>query len=146
MAPSSASNFASEVPVGPAGMAVSMMGAEMGLKVCAIEKRAIGGECMNLGCIPSKSLLGMAKARFNVGKLEEMAMAALPLPDVGKPFERIASYLKYINESKNHMMFEKVALRLGEGPAQFMDSHTVAVGERRLTARPAVNECIKPDV
>ena len=41
------------IGMGPAGMAVSAMAAEMGLKVCAIEKHRIGGECMNVGCIPS---------------------------------------------------------------------------------------------
>ena len=45
------------IGLGPAGMAVSIMGSAMGLKVCAIEKKHIGGECMNVGCIPSKALL-----------------------------------------------------------------------------------------
>ena len=47
------------IGVGPAGMVVSAMGTEMGLKVCAIEKHKLGGECMNVGCIPSKALLRM---------------------------------------------------------------------------------------
>ncbi len=45
------------IGLGPAGMAVSIMGSEMGLKVCAVESHHIGGECMNVGCIPSKALL-----------------------------------------------------------------------------------------
>lgn len=40
------------IGLGPAGMAVSVMGAEMGLAVLAIERRALGGECMTVGCIP----------------------------------------------------------------------------------------------
>ena len=51
------------IGLGPAGMAVSAMGAEMGLKVCAIEKNKIGGECMNVGCIPSKALLRISNSR-----------------------------------------------------------------------------------
>ena len=43
------------IGLGPAGMAVSIMGSEMGLKVCAIEKHKVGGECINVGCIPSKA-------------------------------------------------------------------------------------------
>ena len=49
------------IGLGPAGMAVSAMAAEMGLKVCAIEKNRIGGECMTVGCIPSKSILRISK-------------------------------------------------------------------------------------
>lgn len=123
------------IGLGPAGMAVSIMGAEMGLNVCAIERRFIGGECMNIGCIPSKSLLSMARARADVARLEEMAMAPLPSPEVRDPFGRIADYIRYINDAKNSKMFEKVNLILGEGSAEFLDPHTVAVGERRMTAR-----------
>jgi len=123
------------IGLGPAGMAVSVMGAEMGLKICAIEKRAIGGECMNIGCIPSKALLSMARARFDVGRLPDMALAPLPVPGVVDPFERIAGYLRYINEAKTRKMFDQVDLVLGEGAARFEDSHTVVVGEKRFTAR-----------
>jgi len=123
------------IGLGPAGMAVSIMGAEMGLHVCAIEKRFIGGECMNVGCIPSKALLSMARARADIARLEEMAMAPLPSPAVRDPFRRIADYIRYINDAKNIKMFEKVTLMLGEGAAEFVDPHTVAVGERRITAR-----------
>jgi len=59
------------IGLGPAGMAVSAMGAEMGLKVCGIEKNKIGGECMNVGCIPSKSLLRIAKYRHSFIKLQQ---------------------------------------------------------------------------
>jgi len=123
------------IGLGPAGMAVSIMGTEMGLRVCAIEKRFIGGECMNVGCIPSKALLSMAKARFDVTRLPEMALSALPAPAVANPFQLIADYIRYINDAKNTKMFEKVTLLLGEGSAHFVDPHTVAVGERRMTAR-----------
>ena len=53
------------IGLGPAGMAVAVMGSEMGLKVCAIEKHKIGGECMNVGCIPSKALLKIAEMRHS---------------------------------------------------------------------------------
>jgi pyruvate/2-oxoglutarate dehydrogenase complex dihydrolipoamide dehydrogenase (E3) component len=45
------------VGLGPAGMAAAAMASEMGLKVCGVEANKIAGECMNVGCIPSKALL-----------------------------------------------------------------------------------------
>ena len=51
------------IGLGPAGMAVSLMADALGLKVTAIEKHKIGGECLNVGCIPSKALLKTAKMR-----------------------------------------------------------------------------------
>jgi len=123
------------IGLGPAGMAVSVMGSTMGLKVCAIEKHKIGGECMNVGCIPSKSLLRMARTRHVFAKLEEMELAATPEPEVLRPFERIAGYLQFINEKKTRKMFDKVDLHLGEGAARFVNDHTVAVGDKQFTAK-----------
>ncbi len=123
------------IGLGPAGMAVSVMGAEMGLKVCAIEKNKVGGECMNVGCIPSKALLRMAKARSAFDKLWKMELSETPKPDVVRPFERIASHLDYISEKKTMKMFDKVDMVHRQGAAVFVDPHTVEVGDKRYSAR-----------
>jgi len=123
------------IGLGPAGMAVSIMGAEMGLKVCGIEKNKIGGECMNVGCIPSKSLLRIAKYRHSFLKLEEMGLSEGLMPKINSPFSKINNYLDYISEKKTLKMFDKVELILGKGEASFIDSHTVRVGDRNITAQ-----------
>jgi len=121
--------------LGPAGMAVSIMGSEMGLKVCAIEKHKIGGECMNVGCIPSKSLLRMAKSRSVFEKLEKLGLAPTEKPKVIDPFPRIDAHLEFIREKKTMSMFKKVDLLYQQGPASFVDRHTVQVGDKRVTGR-----------
>jgi len=123
------------IGLGPAGMAVSIMGAEMGLKVCGIEKNKIGGECMNVGCIPSKSLLRIAKYRHSFLKLKEMGLSEGLMPKINSPFSKINNYLDYISEKKTLKMFDKVELILGKGEASFIDSHTVRVGDRNITAQ-----------
>ena len=47
---------------GPAGYNAAERAGNAGLKTLVIEKRALGGVCLNEGCIPSKSLLYCAKA------------------------------------------------------------------------------------
>ena len=123
------------IGLGPAGMAVSIMGAEMGLKVCGIEKNKIGGECMNVGCIPSKSLLRIAKYRHSFLKLKEMDLSEGLMPKINSPFSKINNYLDYISEKKTLKMFDKVELILGKGEASFIDSHTVRVDDRNITAQ-----------
>ncbi len=123
------------IGLGPAGMAVAVMGSAMGLKVCAIEKNKIGGECMNVGCIPSKSLLRMAKTRALFDKLAVMELESLPKPGVKEPFKRISGYLQLINDQKTRKMFDQVDLILGEGEAKFVDPHTVSVGNKKVSAR-----------
>ena len=121
--------------LGPAGMAVAAMAGEMGLRVCGVEPRSVGGECMNVGCIPSKALLRMAKARQAFAKLGRMELESVPRPAVRRPFERIGRDLAFISERKTMGMFSKVDMVYRQGPAAFVDSHTVQAGERRIRAR-----------
>ncbi|MGB2982607.1 MAG: NAD(P)/FAD-dependent oxidoreductase [Candidatus Bipolaricaulia bacterium] len=123
------------IGLGPAGMAVSIMASEMGLKVLGIEPRSLGGECMSGGCIPSKALLRMAHARHAITKLPSLALSALAAPEPTKPFARIAEHLRFIDEQKTTQMFEKVDLKLREGAASFIDPHTLSVGGEQLTAK-----------
>jgi len=123
------------IGLGPAGMAVSIMGAEMGLSVCAIEKNNIGGECMNVGCIPSKALLRMGKVRHLTTRMADYELSETPEPDVLKPFEQIAEQLNFISEKKTIGMFDRVDLIYRQGAARMVDAHTVEVGERRVTAK-----------
>ena len=47
---------------GPGGYVAALYAAQLGLKVCVIEKKEIGGVCLNWGCIPTKSLAASSKA------------------------------------------------------------------------------------
>jgi len=123
------------IGLGPAGMAVSIMAAHMGLKTLGIERRNLGGECMSVGCIPSKALLRAAHARHLTTTFPALGLSRVEPPDPIAPFGRIADRLRFIDEKKTTAMFEKVELKLREGPASFVDPHTVAVGDGRATAK-----------
>lgn len=122
--------------LGPAGMACSIFAQSMGLHVIAIEPRKIGGECLNVGCIPSKALLKAAKLRHQVMSFPSMGLQALPLPLAIDPFKRVRAVVSAVNEGKTAKMFESIDLILDKGPAHFVDSHTVEVpGFRAVRAR-----------
>ena len=46
---------------GPGGYLCAERAAQGGMKVCLFEKKALGGTCLNEGCIPTKTLLNSAK-------------------------------------------------------------------------------------
>ena len=46
---------------GPGGYVGAIRAAQMGLKVCCIERNKLGGVCLNWGCIPTKALLHNAE-------------------------------------------------------------------------------------
>lgn len=105
------------IGLGPAGMAVTAMASAMGLTVCAVEKHRIGGECSNVGCIPSKGLLKMAKRC----QLEY------------NPFTRLEEHVTYIREKKMAGALKKAEIISGE--ARFTGKQEIEVDGRRLTAK-----------
>ena len=47
---------------GPGGYVCAIRAAQLGLKTACVESRgALGGTCLNVGCIPSKSLLNLSE-------------------------------------------------------------------------------------
>jgi dihydrolipoamide dehydrogenase len=54
------------IGAGPGGYVAAIRAAQLDLKVCCIEKRnALGGTCLNVGCIPSKALLDSSEAFYH---------------------------------------------------------------------------------
>ena len=52
---------------GPGGYVAAIRAAQLGAKVCVIEKNgALGGTCLNRGCIPTKTILHSAKMYRNL--------------------------------------------------------------------------------
>ena len=53
---------------GPGGYVAAIRAAQLGLKTACVEKRsALGGTCLNIGCIPSKALLHASEVFDHAG-------------------------------------------------------------------------------
>ena len=60
------------IGAGPGGEVAAIRGSQLGLKTALVEKRSdLGGTCLNVGCIPTKSLLGSAKTLKKFMKAKE---------------------------------------------------------------------------
>jgi len=51
------------IGAGPGGYVAAIKAAQLGAKVALVEKEALGGVCLNIGCIPTKALIKSAKIR-----------------------------------------------------------------------------------
>ncbi len=66
------------IGAGPGGYVAAIRAAQLGLKTACVEGReTLGGTCLNVGCIPSKALLHVAKV---ITEAEEMGMACRSVP------------------------------------------------------------------
>ena len=123
------------IGMGPAGMAVSAMGSAMGLKVLAVEKHKVGGECLNVGCIPSKALLKAAEANNTAMNLKKYGIELDVFTKSKHPMNVVREKIEGINNKKLMKTFEKVDLLINKGNAEFVDSKTILAAGEKYTAK-----------
>jgi dihydrolipoamide dehydrogenase len=63
---------------GPGGYAAAIRAGQLGLDVTLVEMDAVGGACLNRGCIPSKALLSGTRLAHEAGSASEMGVHADP--------------------------------------------------------------------
>ncbi len=110
---------------GPGGYTAAFRAADLGKKVVLIEKDAIGGVCLNVGCIPSKALLHAAKV---IDEAKEMSTH-------GVQFSKPGIDAKKLSEWKN-----SVVKKLTGGLSMLAKQRKVEVvyGEGKFTSPNAI--------
>tara|TARA_A100001037_G_C15152187_1_gene640162 strand:- start:4084 stop:5472 length:1389 start_codon:yes stop_codon:yes gene_type:complete len=80
------------IGAGPGGYVAAIRAAQLGKKVAVIEKEALGGVCLNWGCIPSKALLKNAEVLSYINKADEFGITVEGVKaDFGKAMDRSRS-------------------------------------------------------
>ncbi|HJT23759.1 MAG TPA: FAD-dependent oxidoreductase, partial [bacterium] len=76
---------------GTAGLVCAAGAAGLGAKVALIERHLMGGDCLNVGCVPSKSLIASSRVMGEILKAESLGwkIPAKPEPDFSKVMERL---------------------------------------------------------
>jgi dihydrolipoamide dehydrogenase len=114
------------IGAGPGGYVAAIRGAQLGLKVAVVEKReALGGVCLNEGCIPSKALLDsselfhLAKDRF-AGHGIEIPAPGLNLPTMmarkDDVVKKLTDGVAFLFKKNKITSVAGVAKLLGAGP------------------------------
>ncbi len=114
---------------GPGGYISAIRCAQLGLKTAIIEKyNALGGTCLNVGCIPSKALLDSSEHYYNaVHHFSEHGIeVSKPKVDLKKMIERKADVVKQTSQGISFLMKKnKITTFIGMG--SFVDKNTVRV-------------------
>lgn len=119
---------------GSAGLTVAGGVAMFGLKVALIEAGAMGGECLNTGCVPSKALLAAAKAAHGARDGAQFGIKATPEIDWSGVRAHIDGAIAAIAPHDAQERFEKMGIEVIRASARFIDRKTLQVGNRRLAA------------
>jgi pyruvate/2-oxoglutarate dehydrogenase complex dihydrolipoamide dehydrogenase (E3) component len=123
------------VGAGQSGPFLAARLAERGQRVALIEKRWLGGTCVNDGCIPTKTLVASARAAWVARNAARWGVA------IGGPVTVDIAAVKarkdrIVAESRGNLetwLRGLATLEVIEGAARFLDAHTLRVGDRELT-------------
>lgn len=125
------------VGMGSGGIVAAEFAAALGLRVAAVERDRIGGDCLWTGCVPSKALLAAAKVAQHMRTADRFGIAAVePEIDLRRVWERIRAVQEEIATTDDSPeRFESLGVELVRGEARLVGPNTVEVGDRLLEAR-----------
>jgi len=117
---------------GPAGYVAAIRAAQLGLKVGCIEQSSIGGTCLNIGCIPSKSLLDSSYKHYQLE--DEYSKHGIEIKDVSIDLKRMMSRKdEVVGELTNGVsaLFKSNKIDLIEGKAKIISDSSIEVFKDR---------------
>ncbi len=102
---------------GPGGYVTAIRAAQLGLKAAVVERKHLGGICLNWGCIPTKALLRSAEVYRNMNHAAEYGLTAEKVGfDLGKIIARSRKVSKKLSGGVGFLLKKhKVAVFDGEG-------------------------------
>lgn len=117
---------------GSAGLTASIGLTKVGKKVLLIEKNHVGGECTNSGCVPSKTLIHLAREYFEAKRL---AGNSVNLKEFRESIlEKVREKILEIRE-EDVVALKNVGIKTVKDFAKFIDKNTVQVGDKKYTAK-----------
>ncbi len=114
---------------GPGGYAAALKAAHGGLSVTLVERARVGGTCLNIGCIPTKSLLETAAhwaTAVRNGWVAESSMSKQQWEHAQIKKRRVVEQLT----AGVKALLKNAGVRLVSGTARFVSPHKVVVAER----------------
>jgi dihydrolipoamide dehydrogenase len=121
------------IGAGPGGYVAAIKASQLGLKVCLIEKSFLGGTCLNVGCIPTKTLLANAHVYHKIAHALDYGITTGPVSfDYGKMKKRKDGVIEQMRRGVEGLMRSNGVTVL-KGYAEFLSPREIKVkGEENL--------------
>jgi len=114
---------------GECGLAAAKQGADLGARVALAEPGAMGGTCLNRGCIPKKALVRSAYIYYLMGEAVDFGVRSLvPALDWQMVIERKDRLVRQLEREKRRSL-EARSIPVLRGRASFLSPHDLTVGE-----------------
>src|SRR6516225_10583216 len=128
------------IGAGTAGLVTAAGAAGLGARVALIERDFLGGDCLNVGCVPSKALLRAARAAAQVRDSAQFGIHVPPGVQVDFPevMRRMRRLRAEISPHDSAARFRSLGVDVYLGQATFTGANTVEVAGTTLRFRKAV--------
>jgi pyruvate/2-oxoglutarate dehydrogenase complex dihydrolipoamide dehydrogenase (E3) component len=128
------------IGAGTAGLVTAAGAAGLGARVALIERSLMGGDCLNVGCVPSKGVISAARVAGTVSRAREFG---IEVPDgvrvnFGSTMERMRKLRARISPNDSAARFRDLGIDVYFGQGRFIDSSTIDVDGTELKFKRAV--------
>jgi len=128
------------VGAGTAGLVAAAGAAGLGARVALVERHLMGGDCLNFGCVPSKSLIRSARAAAQVRRAPEYG---LHLPgsvevDFAEVMARLRRLRAHLSRHDAASRFQQLGVDVFLGEGRFVGPRALEVAGKTLAFKRAV--------
>jgi pyruvate/2-oxoglutarate dehydrogenase complex dihydrolipoamide dehydrogenase (E3) component len=130
------------IGAGTAGLVVAAgaAGLGLGLKVALIERHLMGGDCLNVGCVPSKCIIRSSRVIGELWESEAFGVKVTTPIEVDFPavMERMRRIRAGISHHDSAQRFQNLGVDVFLGNGQFASANTIEVAGKLLRFKKAV--------
>ncbi|MEJ1937233.1 FAD-dependent oxidoreductase, partial [Nostoc sp. NIES-2111] len=124
------------IGAGSAGLSAAGLAGAFGVPCVLVERARMGGECLNVGCVPSKALLAAAHAAQSAREAGRFGIEAGPVSvDFPRVMAHVRDVIASIAPTDSQARFTAIGVRVLRGEAAFTGPKTLAVGDTTIRAR-----------
>jgi pyruvate/2-oxoglutarate dehydrogenase complex dihydrolipoamide dehydrogenase (E3) component len=127
------------IGAGSAGLVAAIGAAGLGAKVALIERHHLGGDCLNVGCVPSKTVIRSAKALGEIARADRLGVYVDGVRvDFGQVMERMRRVRAELSAHDSVHRVTKLGIDMYLGDAKFTGKNTIAMNGQTLHFSKAV--------
>jgi pyruvate/2-oxoglutarate dehydrogenase complex dihydrolipoamide dehydrogenase (E3) component/uncharacterized membrane protein YdjX (TVP38/TMEM64 family) len=127
------------IGAGSGGLVAALIVATVKGKVTLIERDKMGGDCLNTGCVPSKSLIRSAKLAADMNRGPALGFKAMkPDFEFADLMERVQRIIEKIEPHDSVERFESLGVNCEIGEAKILSPYSVEVNGKVITAKSII--------
>jgi dihydrolipoamide dehydrogenase len=127
------------IGAGSAGLVSAYIAATVRSSVILVEQSAMGGDCLNTGCVPSKALIRAAKSVKEIERATDLGIkTAKPSVDFRRVMGRIQEVIKTIEPHDSVDRFTQLGVDCIQGSARLVSPWQVDIDGRQITAEKII--------